>query len=160
MSPLLPSELLPGDTILYSPINILDWIIAIKTWSYAIHSEIYAGNGRSFASRPFIGIRDYPLQLDNIVAVRRPKAAWNFESAKTWFFAHAIGQKYDWKGILCFILAVKQGAHDRMFCSEFNTRFYNRGHFQPFDPNWDADKVAPSFFLITPAMETVWEKKM
>ena len=157
MSPKLPSELRAGDIILYRPSSLIDWIIAIKSWTKVSHCEIYAGEGRSYASRNGIGVNDYPLRHDHIAAIRRPLHEFDFSAARVWFYAKAIGQKYDWKGLLCFVLAVKQGTKDRMFCSEFATRFYNRGQFQPFDPNWDADRVPPSFFLVTPLLETIWQ---
>jgi hypothetical protein len=154
------SQLQAGDCLGYSPSNIFDWFVALKCWTKVSHCEIYAGDGNSYASRNGLGVNVYPLRLDHLAFVRRPIAhEFDFEPAKVWFYAHAIGQKYDWKGLLCFILAAKQGAHDRMFCSEFATRFYNRGQFKPFDANWDADRVPPSFFLVTPEMWTVWQNR-
>jgi len=150
------SMLEAGDIILYRPSSIIDWLIAIKCWTKVSHCEIYADDGMSFASRNGIGVNLYPLRLDGIAAVLRPPP-FDFKTARDWFFKEATGQKYDWKGLLCFLLAAKQGARDRMFCSEFATRFYNRGFFHPFSPNWDADRVPPSFFLVTPLVQTIWQ---
>jgi len=39
---------------------------------------------------------------------------------------------------------------DRMMCSEFATRFYRAGGFEPFSMFEDADMVAPATFLVSP----------
>jgi hypothetical protein len=110
----------------------------------------------SYASRNGIGVNAYPLRHDGVAAVVRPQEPLDFEEADSWFTATARGEGYDWLGLLCFTLAVKRGARDTMFCSEFATRFYRRAGLEPFNPRWPADRVPPCFFLVSPAFRTVW----
>ncbi len=155
--PFYKSVLIPGDCLLYFSHSLVDWAIALKSWTKTAHVEIYSGQGLSVASRNGIGVNKYPLRVSGICAVRRPVGKIDLDSANAWFEASARWQKYDWKGLLCFTLAVKQGAADKMFCSEFATRYYRHAAMQAFDPDWDADRVPPSFFLVSPLFETVWQ---
>lgn len=150
------SLLLPGDCLIYFTRDLFGWVTAIKTWSKTSHVEVYAGEGMSMASRNGKGVNLYPYRADGLVCVRRPLKPLDLESANHWFNAEARFQGYDWTGLLCFALAAKQGAEDRMFCSEFETRWYRHASLQPFDPDWDADRVPPSFFLVSPLFETIW----
>jgi len=153
--PFNPSSLRAGDCLLYRPRDFIDYAIALKTWTKVSHVEIYDGQGFSLASRNGIGVNRYPARLKDIAAVRRPKefdplpaSAW-FETVK--------GEGYDWQGLLCFELAVRQGKQDQMFCSEFGTRLYRMAQTEPFDPAWDADRTPPAFFLVSNAFKTVWQ---
>jgi len=152
------SDLRPGDCLGYFSGGIFDITTAIKTWCWLAHVEIYAGAGMSVASRNGEGVNRYKLRTDGLAVIRRPIGILDLEAAHYWFENTARGQKYDWKGLLCFTLAVKQGSLDCMFCSEFMTRWYRRANFQPFDPDWDADKVPPSFCLVSGCFETIWRK--
>lgn len=145
-----------GDLLLYRSPGIIDWIICVKTWSPVAHCEICAGGGRSWASRNRIGVNDYPHRSEGLQAILRPKAPLNWEAGEKWFKETAKGQKYDFVGLMCFYLAAKRGSPDRMFCSEFLTRLYRKLDFDAIHPNWDADKVAPGDFLMTPAFEWIW----
>lgn len=148
-------KLIPGDCLLYSPNSILGWIVALKTWSRFSHIEIYDGDGRSLASRDGKGVGRYPLRLDELAEVRRPTAMnFSHEIGSRWFNL-VEGQKYDWIGLLCFTLAVKQGAQDRMFCSEFATRFYRASGLELFNSDVDADKISPAQLHQTPCLTTV-----
>lgn len=149
-------ELQPGDCLLYRPRDLIGWVIAVKTWCRAaVHVEVYAGGGMSYASRAS-GVNLYALRRQGLSRVLRPAAALDPGAARSWFYARAQGQKYDWKGLLCFTLAVRQGSQDRMFCSEFATRFYRAGRFKAVSDWTDADEVAPAEFLRSPAFEQVW----
>jgi hypothetical protein len=149
-------ELEPGDALLYRPNSVAGWIIAVKTWSPVCHVEIYTGGEMSVASRDGRGVNRYPLRWKQLAAVLRPAERFLLPAAEVWFEKRARGQKYDWLGLLCFTLAVKRGSPDRMFCSEFATRFYRQGGFQVVHRRWDADKVAPGSLLMSPAFEWVW----
>jgi hypothetical protein len=46
-----------------------------------------------------------------------------------------------------------------MFCSELATHYYRAAGLVPFDPRWPAVRVPPSFFLASPAFETIWSDK-
>lgn len=158
-------QLLPGDALLYSRTPFrrspLGWffglVINIKTWSRCSHVEVYDGDGKSLASRDGKGVGRYPLRLDELIEVRRPSVLnFSHESGSRWF-NKVEGQKYDWKGLLCFTLAVHQGATDRMFCSEFATRFYRSAGLELFNSEVDADKIAPAQLHQTPILTTVPE---
>ena len=159
-------NLIPGDCLLYSRTPFLSsrlgWffglVINIKTWSKFSHVEIYAGNGMSFASRDGVGVGLYPFRHEQLAKVRRPSALdYDHKKASHWS-SRVIGQKYDWLGLLCFTLAVAQGAKDRMFCSEFATRWYRNAGLEPFNKEIDADKVSPAQFDQTPSLRTVWKR--
>jgi len=62
-------------------------------------------------------------------------------------------------GLLCFTLAVRSGDALKMFCSEFLTRWYRSGGFQPFSIEQDADRVAPAQFVQSAEFTSVWSDK-
>lgn len=146
----------PGDTLLYFSNSLLDWAIALKTWTKVAHVEIYAGNRTSYASRNGVGVNQYSFRKQGLACVLRDNDIADFAAA-SWWFSKVQGQKYDWKGLLCFTLAVKQGAKDRMFCSEFWTRFKREEGIEPFNNDWDADRVPPAFCLVTPTQRIIWK---
>lgn len=150
------SVLQPGDTLLYFTRDLVDYAIALKTWTWVAHVEWYRGSGVSYASRNGIGVNKYLLRTTGVAAVLRPKILLNFTAIDAWF-ATVQGEKYDWKGLLCFTLAVRQGSQNKMFCSEFWTRLQRQGGNMPFAPDWDADRVPPSFMLVTPSHDLIWQ---
>lgn len=159
----------PGDALLYygdapdfepgTHAGFVDWSIAVKTGYWIVHIEIYRGAGVSLASRNGIGVNQYPLRTNGLVLVRRPESRLNLETAEAWFQNTARGQKYDFKGLLCFYLAVRQGSRNKMFCSEFALRWYRKASFEPFNPEVDADRTAPCEFWKCARFDTVWEKE-
>jgi uncharacterized protein YycO len=154
----LDSKILkPGDCLLYRASGFFGHLISLKTWSHFSHVEVYIGNNKSVASRDGIGVNEYTLRLENLGFILRPNRDFNIKKALKWFHDIAKGQRYDWKGILVFTLAAKQGSLDRMFCSEFATRFYRNGDFNPFNINYNADRIAPSNFLISPNFDEIWK---
>lgn len=152
------SNLQPGDCLGYFSRDIIDYAIAFKTWTRLAHVEVYEGEGMSVASRNGVGVNRYPLRKTDIAVIRRPLGKIDFDAAKNWFETRARHEKYDWKGLLCFTLAVRQGSMDRMYCSEFMLRWYRAANFQPLDPDWDADWTPPAFILVPPTFETIWKK--
>jgi hypothetical protein len=157
--PFDPAILQPGDAILYFRRDFFDWIIALKTWTKVAHVEIYRGAQKSYASRNGIGVDIFPLRLEGVAAVARPKQPLDWLSADKWFETEARGQPYDWLGLLCFTLARRRGERKKMFCSEFATRFYRAAGLAPFDPRWPADHVPPSFFLVSPTFDVIWSDR-
>lgn len=147
----------PGDVLLYAPSGVFGHLIAIKTWTKISHVETYLGNNESAASRDGIGVDTYPLRIADLAYVLRPKREPNLAAGLRWH-EPTRGQKYDWKGLLVFTLAVKQGAKDRMFCSEHTTRLQRAMGITPFAKQWDADRVAPANFLMSPVYHWVWIK--
>lgn len=152
------STLQPGDCLLYAPGGFFGWLIAVKTWHLTSHVEIYDCDGCSVASRDGKGVGRYPFRSEGLSFVLRPDQFYVHPAAMRWF-DEVDGQKYDWLGILVFSLAVKKGHPDKMFCSEFATRFYRSGGLEPFHRDEDADRVAPFQFLTSGKFERVWSAK-
>ncbi len=151
-------DLLPGDCLLYRPGCPIGLWIAIKTWAWVSHVEVYAGNGVSYAAR-VSGVDAYKFRAEHLAYVLRPIGRFDADRADRWFDVVAKGQKYDFLGLLCFYLARKQGAQDRMFCSELATRYYRAGGHNPFNPLVDADTISPAQFRQSPAFRVVWRKQ-
>lgn len=153
-------DLRHGDHLLYGRSgSIFDWIVSVKTWSKAVHIEIYAGDGMSMASRNKLGVNLYGFRREQLICVLRPKllgASTIFERGFRWFSEIARGQKYDWMGLLCFTLAVRQGSPDRMFCSEFANNFDRVCGLGAFASDWPGDMTAPGNFLMSPAFDKIW----
>jgi uncharacterized protein YycO len=154
-TPFDPSILRPGDSLLYRPSTLFGLIIKYKTWARFSHVEVYIGGDQSVGAREK-GVRVWPLRLDHLGCVLRPYCPPNMESGLEWFYSKANGQGYDYLGLLCFTLAAKQGSPNKQFCSELGTRFYRAGQLNIFAPHWDADRIAPGNFLMTPAFEIAW----
>jgi hypothetical protein len=146
----------PGDCLLYRPTDLIGWIIAIKTWSKVCHVEVYAGNGMSWASRNGIGVNLYALRTADLCEVRRPYS-FDVKAAQTWFNT-VRGQAYDFLGLCCFYLAVKSGASDRMFCSEFALNLYRNAGAQVLAEECVPDHTAPSEFIQTSGLQTIWSE--
>ena len=158
--------LLPGDSLGYygdTPVDkpgshagFVDWSIAVKTGYWTSHVEVYAGANLSFASRNGIGVNRYQLRTDGLIWVRRPLAMLDLSTANEWFASTARGQKYDFKGLMCFYLAVREGSPRKMFCSEFQLRYYRKASFQPVHCEVDADRTPPSMAWISEEFSTEW----
>lgn len=146
-------ELSPGDCLMYAPQGIWSVLIAVKTWNWVSHCEAYVGDGYSVASRDGIGIGRYPLRTKGLVKVLTPNGPFELAAAAKWFET-VRGQKYDWIGLLRFLVWCRIGTdrNDKMFCSEFLTRWYRAGGMDPFNKN-DADSVAPATFLYSRCFE-------
>jgi len=138
------SMLVPGDTLLYSPVGFFGWAIATKTWHKIAHCEVYAGNGHSYASRDGKGVSLYPWRNTELVHVLRPTMKLN--EPKMWNWASKmIGTPYGWLELANFVgIKVPQGKG--VFCSEFLVEFYRAGGWDMF-PEDRADQVAPFEFL-------------
>jgi hypothetical protein len=154
--PFTPAILQPGDAILYFSHDFGSWLIALKTWTKVAHVEIYRGNQISYSSRLESGVNAYPLRLDGVAAVMRPKRPLDFFAADAWFETNAKGRPYDWRGLLCFALASRGGERRKFFCSKLATHYYRAAGLVPFNSRWPAVRVPPSFFLVSPEFETIW----
>jgi len=149
--------LLPGDHLLYDVDKpwtsgfLCDWVIRVKTWSDVAHIEVYDGDNQSLAARAG-GVDRYPFRTQGLKYVLRPQS-WDADAARA-YFRSVQGQKYDWKGLLCFTLAVSQGTPDRKFCSEFARNLDRAASLRSFHDLWPGDKTAPGSFKLSPAF--VW----
>lgn len=148
------TELQPGDLLCYPPTGLIGHLIVFKTWSRPpiSHVEVYLGNGRSAAARGD-GVNIYRLRSDYSL-VMRPRKAFNVGAAREWLET-VRGQKYDYFGLFSVFIATRQGAQDKMYCSELATRLYRAGGLEPFHEEFDADRAAPATFLASWAFERV-----
>jgi hypothetical protein len=147
-----------GDLLLYSGSGMFSKLIRIKTWSRYSHCEVVDGFGLSVASRDGLGVGRYPFRSDGLAMVLRPDGKFEYRKARQWFKT-VDGQGYDWLGLLAFTSAKYQGNDNkRMFCSEFTTRYYRAGGFDPFN-GYDADGIAPGEFAKCPRFKVLWPMK-
>jgi hypothetical protein len=140
--------LLPGDHLIYWTNDLVDWVIAVKTFSRrAGHIEIYHGDGMSLAARAG-GVNYFPLRLKGLQAVVRPCQTIDLVAADKWFKEVAQGKPYDWAGLLSFSLV--RDADDpltRFFCSKLATLWGRAAGLSLLQPRWPANLVEPGMFL-------------
>lgn len=150
-----PDLLQPGDTILYSPSDLIGVIIAVKTWAWISHAELYIGNGQSIGAR-IEGVNIYPLRNDKHSAyILRPTESFELAKALFWFGTHAQGDGYDVAGLFEFFgLSIPNSRHE--FCSMLVAMVYNAGGFFPFNKDYPPRRISPAQFLQTPLMTTIW----
>jgi len=145
--------LVPGDCLLYRGRGLLPALIRLKTWSDVSHIEMYFGNGVVGASRAE-GVNTYRLKTEGLRVVLRPTDAVDMAAVRRWHDqpfdpktqTGVTGQKYDTLGLFRFFTIGKQSM-DRQFCSEWQTRAYRQGGFNPFAEHYDADLVSPGMYL-------------
>ena len=158
-----------GDVLLYTPSGAFGELIAIKTWEDFSHCEIFVGgddpNRRCWAARDPTrwlprpsggGVAYYPFRASNLAVIRRPHAALSVAEMRA-FMDRAVGQQYDWWGLLRFF-KIGKGKLDRMFCSEAAVRALRHGTCELFE-NVDADKVPPGWLDVTRDLGDVWRLK-
>ena len=161
--PFNPAALKEGDCLLYKPSGVFGWIISIKTWHAIGHCEGFLGTdliGRrwSVASRDGPGVNTYELRTKGLALVLRPIQPFDQAAALEWFRQKALGQKYDWLGLIRFAWRAKvvpDRVDNKQFCSEFLARWYRAGGLDCFNGT-DADAVAPFMFELSPYLQTVW----
>lgn len=137
-------KLLQGDILLYGGTGLVDRLIQFRTWSDVSHIEIYACGGRSVASRNGIGVGEYPLRIEGLRRVYRPK--WNkfcFAAARDWF-ATVDGTPYGWFDLLRFYLI--NVPTKGLICSEFADLFFRNGGLPLFNTNYPEGAVCPGDF--------------
>jgi hypothetical protein len=144
-------DLRVGDICTYaSQGDLVDRLIALKTWDYVVHTETYIGSDFSVASRNFIGINKYPVRWNNLYRVYRPVVPFDLDKAMYRFEREWRGQKYDLLGVcLGFEFAEWQANPFRQWCSEFTTNFAREGGCMIFQPETVADRVAPASLRYT-----------
>lgn len=170
---MLPADLTPdqilalvraGDQLLYRPqrfdLKHPGWIfgalIRFKTWHNVSHCELYIGKGKSAASRDGVGVGLYPLRTSELAYILRPTQSLDWAAFWKWFYT-VNGQAYDWVGLVRFawFKSIPTTHNDKMFCSEFLTRADRALGVNAFNPDEDADAVAPASFLLSPNLVSV-----
>lgn len=156
-SDFLKGNIVKGDILMYDRNGIVNRFIRLKTGSCYSHCEVYVGNSRTYASRNGIGVDEYELRTDGLVAIYRPLATFYKDSGEEWFQNVARGQKYDWFGLVAFWFARLQGSKNRkMFCSEFVIRYMRACHVYIFSDEADADAVSPGMITFSNDVKRVW----
>lgn len=140
-----PTQLRPGDCLIYRPSSLMGRLIAIKTWSPWSHVEMAVGPGKAIGARSE-GVGYYPTRMDKYLGmVMRPPDTFRITKALWWFDHYANGQAYDVLGLFRFFTFGKQSS-DKQFCSELLTRVYrNAGVPELFGCN-DADLIPPGWY--------------
>lgn len=133
-------ELQPGDILLYGGGIFPGAVIRFRTWSDVEHVEVYAGNGRSLASRSE-GPREYPLRIMGLRRVIRPVAPFKFANGRAWFDAVASKLPYGYFDLAEFY---KIDIHTRgLICSQFVDLFFQNCGLPLFNLNYPAGAVCP-----------------
>lgn len=138
-----PTQLKPGDCLIYRPSTLLGWAISVKSWSKWSHVEMAVSPGKALGAR-MEGVNYYPTRWDHLGMVVRPPEGFDLQKALWWFDNYARGQRYDVVGLFRFFTIGKQ-SKDKQFCSELLTRMYRQGGLDLFGSQ-DADLVPPGWF--------------
>lgn len=150
----------PGDHLIYWDNSLIDWVIAVKTFSRrAGHIEIYHGAGMSLAARRQ-GVNYYSLRTKGLQCVIRPRQIPNMESADKWFKEVAQGKPYDWLGLLSFALVRdSEDPLTRFFCSKLATLWGRAAGLDLLNSRWPANLVQPGEFLRISDMlvDIIWD---
>ena len=151
-------KLQPGDILLYGGGGIVNALIQFRTWSDVSHIEIYIGEGKSVASRNGIGVGKYPLRMNGLRRVYRPKVAFDFEKAMRWF-ATVDGTKYGWADLLRFYLIDVKTIG--LICSEFGDMWFRAGTLPLFNTNYPEGAVCPGDYekISDLLVEEIWSWK-
>lgn len=153
------STLRQGDHLLYRPSSFFGWLIAMKTSCLLSHIEIYAGGGKSVASRDGKGVQLYDFRREQLGVVLRPNVPFDFQKGMA-FFETVKGDGYDWKDILTFICFGKPcGEARKEICSEFACLWDVAAGFNPVRKSIVADAVSPADFNKSPAFEEIWSDR-
>jgi hypothetical protein len=156
------SMLAEGDHLIYGKKDLFGWITSVKTWSPAVHIEVYIGNGQSAASRNGLGVNIYPVRPEQLIAVLEPKQSINVHKSLAWLsepydpdhHTGVRGRPYGWKQLLRFYnIHLKT---DGWICSEFVDYFDNAGDFFPFAEQFDSGAIDPGDYLISPSFNWKW----
>jgi hypothetical protein len=148
--------LVPGDVLLYRRSGFFNWLIEHATNSCVSHCEVYLGDGQTAACRNGVGVDFYPLDLDGLAVVLRPKTSFDLSRAVA-YQVSVRGQRYDWTGLWRAFAQNAWGRNNtKQWCSENTTTVQRAGTIEPFGEWIPADMVAPGDFLKSTAYRHVW----
>lgn len=159
----LTIRLKPGDYLLYGAHDFTGWLTGLKTFSPAVHVEVYAGNGQSVASRNGLGVDMYDFRPGQLIAVLRPNQPFDFAAAMAWFnqpyradvVEGVRGRPYGWLDLLRFFnICVKNSPG--WICSQFGTLLGNAGAFNPFAKQYASGTIDPGDYFVSPCFDWVW----
>lgn len=140
----MPVTLLPGDVLLYGATSLSDLVVSLKTWSKAVHCELYIGDNQCIASRPGKGTDIYQIK-PGYIEVRRPSVSFNLDRIVTEFNTNLRHKKYDWVGLLSFLLPRNTvGSKNKYTCSELVAELFKRAGSPLFATDYPLIKIAPA----------------
>lgn len=149
----VPADLQPGDCLLYGPKGFFGWAIRIHTGHSIAHVEVFVGYdpAESVASRDGKGVGLYPLRIDGLKAVYRPREPFNLGAALRWF-KQLPPIPYGWADLLNFI-DINVDAKG-IVCSPFAAEFYRAGGLDPFNGE-PSNKIMPFQFAVSNSFRKV-----
>lgn len=148
-------EFQTGDVLLYSPSSPIGVWIAIKTWTWLSHVEVYHGSGMVIAARPE-GVNIYPVRLDKyLYAVRRVKGVFYdqgaFEAVETY-----LGKPYEKIGLMWFYNPWAKHVQTTRICSSIVNRYLIGGGAMCFNPLVPDSRIAPAQLWQTAVLSNFW----
>lgn len=149
----------PGDVMLYSPSDVVGLLIALKTWTWLSHVEVYIGQGKAISARPQ-GVNVFGERIDkHLVCVRRPLIMEPFNKENAWkAVSPMLGMSYEWTAFESFFNPWCKHRHASRICSSVVTVYLRGGGCEPFNPDMSADDVSPAQLWQTSGLITIWEK--
>jgi hypothetical protein len=157
-----PIPLIPGDVLLYSKSDIFGLFTAFRTWSPAVHVEMYEGSGVSIASRNGIGVNRYLFRRAQLAAVLRPNQPVDMEKIRKWFGVRypdwpiigVMGRPYGWLDLLRFY-GMKIPTNG-WICSQFVAKACRAGGLKAFAENYNEGTIDPGDYFTSPAFDWFW----
>lgn len=158
MPPLaLPLEV--GDVLFYTPSDLVGVLIALKTWTWLSHVEVYDGEDRVIAAR-LSGVSRYPVRTDHLVAIRRPAAYGAFQQEKARAAVeNLLGKPYEVWAFESFINPWCRHRHVSRICSAVVTLYLRGGGVELFNPEVSQNKISPAQLWQTNDLVRVWGVK-
>lgn len=120
----------------------------IRWWTSSIfdHVEISLGNGKTIGARPRGGVQINDVKLIEAVnwCVAKPAIGLMDEQlAEIINFAKSqVNKKYDWLGVIGFVIDRNINDPNRWFCSEFVERCFKHGKY-PLIPRKSPSMTSP-----------------
>jgi hypothetical protein len=142
----LPTDLYPGDILLYASPDFVDDVIEWKTGDDVAHVEVYVGNSLSWASRNGIGVNEYPYRSNGLMYVRRPTMSFDLTKAKVWFEDGVKGLPYGFGDILA-VMDIKNNLKG-IDCSHFASSLLEVAGCPQFTIEYPRNKITPRDFKI------------
>ena len=147
-----PSDLAPGDVLLYHGRSVFNVVTDLKTGGLVDHVEIYAGHGLSVAARSE-GFNFYNFEPIGLAKVRRPLQPFLQENADTWL-QPLRGIPYDEPGLLQFINI--DASNNGFICSCGASYYLKMGHVLLFADDYPLVKISPRDMELTRELITIW----
>jgi hypothetical protein len=166
MSDFLPNPPLPdlrmGDVLLYSPSDLVGYLISLKTWTLLSHAEVYIGGGRCIGAR-IEGVAFYTERVDKYLRfIRRPfmPEGKQFDAVAAYkAVSDTIGKPYDVSAFWAFFNPWEKHRKVGRICSVVTTAYLEGGGCQVFNPEVSPDDISPAQLWQTPSLSTIWERK-